>query len=871
MQDFSSSANSDDDDHHHLVQFLATHFFHSVHTWQLSVHLHPHSFYNYTQSTSEDFGSHSFFAGISINIEPPVITNNPGSSFTVLANAPTNSIDHHSHHLLTIAYHEMAFLATQAPSSPPGLTASKSSKSSSFHSSSHHGHDALLSDITNFEDIGLDEEPVPSTRDLYGYDSTPKRPPPHATATTMSGKRQNAAAMTNARELTNAGQRPNHANAQRPAKPVLGLGIIQPLAVPGPNGFRRGHRSPSSPSLAQQAMSNLSRSRSPSPSHPSPRSASLQPLQRPATLQGPLVSPTGKKAPVRRGSWQPSRKSIQELEDEYNDLDEDLPDDASLWNVPLSPRPPTERPTISPGTSPAPSANTSPERRPPFNPSRGSLKDLRSPRLGPVGAAGPESAKNSNGTPTPTTKPIYPPNVPIGTTPDHYPFVKSRAKSWTVAMSELSDEAKSLTEALESHVELSEKSYEETVQSGLGPVRPSIEKKTRTKTSVELPPLRVNNVMIDPLPISKEKEKVLSRTRPSWLPPKDQKEEKKHLKEYQRMMESSLEAGMARAPQRKKAARAAVQKCAEDDTKNTLLRIWEEHVLPNWDQATHEPRTRELWWRGIAPSSRAKVWQRAIGNSLTLSENTYSKALQRAKDTEGRFSASQGGEPPKEKAWFDAIHRDAAVTFPDLKVFQAGGPLHGGLVDVLMAYSMYRSDVGYSHGTHLLAALLLLTLPSAQTSFISLANLLNRPLPLAFLTGDPAACAKAYSLVFALLEHKYPRLHTHLFSAEQGLDIHPHELFEPMMRTLFLGPSEGLGVEAASRVWDVMIFDGDAAVVRSVVGVMGWLEGRLYGSREEVLGVLGWRGGGWGVGKDVEGFMKLVRDAGKERIHKERK
>ena len=117
-------------------------------------------------------------------------------------------------------------------------------------------------------------------------------------------------------------------------------------------------------------------------------------------------------------------------------------------------------------------------------------------------------------------------------------------------MSELSDEAKSLTEALESHVELSEKSYEEAVQSGLGPIRPSIEKKTRTKTSVELPPLRVNNVMIDPLPISKEKEKVLSRTRPSWLPPKDQKEEKKHLKEYQRMMESSLEAGMPRAPRR---------------------------------------------------------------------------------------------------------------------------------------------------------------------------------------------------------------------------------------------------------------------------------------------------------------------------------
>ncbi|KAL8697720.1 MAG: hypothetical protein Q9201_006971 [Fulgogasparrea decipioides] len=759
----------------------------------------------------------------------------------------------------------MTTLAAQAPSSPPGLTASKSSKSSSFQSSSHEGTDGLLSDITHFEDIGLDEEPAPPTRELYGFDSTTaKRPPLRAAATTMIGQRNNATTVTNTRELTLPGQRPKILNVKGTFNVPSGLGVTPPLGVPGPNGFKKGQRSPSSPSLAQQAMENLSRSRSPSPSHQSPRSAMLQPLQRPATIQGPLVSPIIHKPPVRRGSWQPSRKSIKELEDEYNESDDDLPDDASLWNVPISPRPPHERSAISPAASPGPSTNTSPERQPSFNPSKGSLKDLRAPRTAPFGVASREFTRTRNGIPVSTARPIYPPSLSSGSLPNHYPFTKGRAKSWTVAMSELSDEAKSLTAALENHVDCVERSYEEAVQSGLAPTRPSIEKKSRSKTSVELPPLRVNNVMIDPLPISKEKEKVLSRTRPSWLPPKDQKEERKHLKEYQRMMESSLEA------ERKRAARAAVQKCAEDDTKKALLRIWEEHVMPNWDQALREPRTRELWWRGIAPRSRADVWQRAIGNELSLTENTYIKALQRAKESESRMATSRSDEPPKEKAWFDAIRRDASVAFPELKVFQPAGPLHNGLVDVLMAYSMYRSDVGYSHGTHLLAALLLLTLPSAHETFVSLANLLNRPLPLAFLTGEPAACAKAYSLVFALLEHKYPRLHAHLFSPEE-LNIHPHELFEPMMRTHFLGPGGGLGIETASRVWDVVVFDGDAAMVRTAVGIMGWLEGRLYGSREEVLGVLGWRGGHWGIGRDVEGFMQLVRDAGKERVRKEKK
>lgn len=128
--------------------------------------------------------------------------------------------------------------------------------------------------------------------------------------------------------------------------------------------------------------------------------------------------------------------------------------------------------------------------------------------------------------------------------PDHFGFLATRTKSWNVALSELSEDAKSLTEAFENNAVIAEQKLEDAVQNGQTAARPSIEQLSRSKTSpVSLPPLRMNNVMIDPLPISKEKEKVLSRTRPSWLPPKSQKEEKKHLKEYQRMMKFSLEAG----------------------------------------------------------------------------------------------------------------------------------------------------------------------------------------------------------------------------------------------------------------------------------------------------------------------------------------
>ena len=116
--------------------------------------------------------------------------------------------------------------------------------------------------------------------------------------------------------------------------------------------------------------------------------------------------------------------------------------------------------------------------------------------------------------------------------------------------------------------------------------------------------------------------------------------------------------------------------------------------------------------------------------------------------------------------------------------------------------------------------------------------------------------------------HKYPRLHAHLFDpAPAGLGLTAHEVLEPMMRTLFLGPGDGLGVETAVRVWDVMVFDGDGIIIRTAVAVLGASEGKLYGGREEVLGVLGWKGGRgpgmWDVGGEEE-FMQRVRSAGKE-------
>jgi hypothetical protein len=277
---------------------------------------------------------------------------------------------------------------------------------------------------------------------------------------------------------------------------------------------------------------------------------------------------------------------------------------------------------------------------------------------------------------------------------------RPHTKSWNAAMSDLSAEARVLTAALEAFASERDNAHEDAVQAG--DVSSSLHVDDTTKrvvsaSTVALPPLRRGDIMIDPLPISREKEAVLTRTRPSWLPPKDRREEKKHLKEYARMMASAREA------ERRKLEKSKREQVRRDRDQGSLNRIWEQYVLPNWDTCVREPRMRELWWRGVSPRSRGDVWCRAVGNELGLTEVSYQAALKRAKVAEERLMgiSEEQREMEKEWRWFEEIRSDVRTAFPELKIFQPdGGPLHDAFVELLMAYSMYRSDVGYVSGIH---------------------------------------------------------------------------------------------------------------------------------------------------------------------------
>lgn len=583
--------------------------------------------------------------------------------------------------------------ATTAPNSPPDLSGSKSSKSSSIESSHFDSHDGITNDVSDFEEIGLGE-----------VSQVPDQEPTAWDRNNASGKRSSSRValistrpIVPARDLTTSYKRPTYPSLQGQVEQALsnanpnGMGLPRSGAAGGSIGLRRGFTAPSSATLPMPmpipGCQPRTRSSSPIPKQPASAGFATTGYN---VRSGPVNRSTG--PPSRRGSWQPSRRTIKELEAEYHDSDDELPDDTSLWNVPMSPRPPTAR-----ASSARSSHRGSPERDvvidgPQPIPLSHAVSAPESPKRHPMSQSDPRNR------PPPRTSSLQPvtsmPSSP--TSPKSRAcFRDTRATSWTLAMEDLSEEARVLTQTLEFHADSKGRIHEENIQNGTTSSRPSLESNTRRSarsSQIELPPIQKRNILIDPMPLSKEKEAVLTRTRPSWLPPKDPKEEKRHLREYQRMMAASVDA------EKRREEKVRVQRYEKDESREQLNRVWERYVCPDWERVTHEHRTRELWWRGVNPKLRGQIWMRAVGNPLGLSHMSYKRALQRVKELQARDVEELNEKERSMRAWFSDIERDATSVFPGLNLFQQKGPMWQELVDVCCAYVSYRSDVGYLYG-----------------------------------------------------------------------------------------------------------------------------------------------------------------------------
>ena len=69
--------------------------------------------------------------------------------------------------------------------------------------------------------------------------------------------------------------------------------------------------------------------------------------------------------------------------------------------------------------------------------------------------------------------------------------------------------------------------------------------------------------------------------------------------------------------------------------------VWEERVIPKWEETKNDGQVRALWQLGLPPRVRGRVWQLAIGNELELKQQDYTRCLAMAKFVAGsNFQAS---------------------------------------------------------------------------------------------------------------------------------------------------------------------------------------------------------------------------------------
>ncbi|XP_037302783.1 TBC1 domain family member 12-like, partial [Manduca sexta] len=149
--------------------------------------------------------------------------------------------------------------------------------------------------------------------------------------------------------------------------------------------------------------------------------------------------------------------------------------------------------------------------------------------------------------------------------------------------------------------------------------------------------------------------------RPSNLPAKCTEEALRHKAEHARMVEAAR-----RRVEREVAARHAKlqESLRQEERLARHAREWTQTILPDWQNMKNTKRTLELWWCGLPPAVRGKVWQLAIGNKLKITHEMYQdyvakakQKLQEAQLRRKRLKVNQGCGcvPRKDKAKFDDV------------------------------------------------------------------------------------------------------------------------------------------------------------------------------------------------------------------------
>ncbi|KAJ5811303.1 hypothetical protein N7474_007604 [Penicillium riverlandense] len=194
---------------------------------------------------------------------------------------------------------------------------------------------------------------------------------------------------------------------------------------------------------------------------------------------------------------------------------------------------------------------------------------------------------------------------------------------------------------------------------------------------------------------------------------------------------------------------------------------------------------RSLVLGGIPVALRAKVWSECSGASAMRIPGYYDDLVR-----------GVGGSEP-DSSVVAQIDMDIRRTLTD-NVFFRKGPGVLKLKEVLLAYSRRNPEVGYCQGMNLIAASLLLIMPTAEDAFWILTSMIEVILPQHYYDHGLLASRADQMILRQYISELLPRLSAHL----EDLGIELEALTFQWFLSLF---TDCLSAEALYRVWDVVL------------------------------------------------------------------
>lgn len=194
---------------------------------------------------------------------------------------------------------------------------------------------------------------------------------------------------------------------------------------------------------------------------------------------------------------------------------------------------------------------------------------------------------------------------------------------------------------------------------------------------------------------------------------------------------------------------------------------------------------RTLVLGGIPVALRAKVWSECSGASAMRIPGYYDDLVR-----------GVGGTEP-DSTVVAQIDMDIRRTLTD-NVFFRKGPGVAKLKEVLLAYSRRNAEVGYCQGMNLIAASLLLIMPTAEDAFWILVSMIEIILPQHYYDHGLLASRADQVVLRQYISELLPKLSAHL----EDLGIELEALTFQWFLSVF---TDCLSAEALYRVWDVVL------------------------------------------------------------------